>query len=105
MGSPPFRLVAIGAKAEELVDMANQTELVIAANLHLAFLDLFIDEFDDPATFDTDHVVVVPLRQFILVAEASIPHIHLADKADIFENIQRPVYGGAGNPDALSPKG
>src|SRR6267154_393212 len=108
--APPLRIVfsgstlAFSAMPHDLVGVADRPEMVLAADLLLQHFDLRRGEFDDSAAAETDHVLVVPAHQGVLVegglvlqVEAGLPHQIAVDQM-----LERSVNRGARDADPLA---
>ena len=79
--------------------------MVLLGQMHLAGLDLLVDKLDNPAALEADHVVVVGLGQLVLIAEAPITNVHLANKTPFFQYLQGTIDGGPGNGNLIAAQG
>lgn len=84
--------------------MTDEVEMMFPAQILLLALDSPVNKFDNSATFQADEMVMVGLGQFVLVTEASVADVQLADEAYLLKDIQGPVDGSPGDRDSPPPQ-
>jgi len=75
---------------------------VLATDLFLEFLDLFLDELENRAALHADEVLVVLASERSLVERAPVPHGVTAKKTGLYQVRKSAVDRGAGNPDVVA---
>src|SRR5258705_12525202 len=84
--------IALEGDAEQLKAMVDETEAESLGDAFLQLLEIVVDEFDHPAGFDVDQMVVVGFgRGFI--ARAAIAEFLALENASFLEQPHRAVAG------------
>jgi hypothetical protein len=77
--------------------MIHQSETQLLGDPALQGFELWIDEFDHPASLDIDQMIVMGLGRR-LIAGGAFAEIMPLEDAGFLEQPHRPVNGGDGNP-------